>query len=213
VAKYTAHTQYKNRNGITVPGVTTVIGQLNKPQLVAWANRLGLQGINSNKYRDEMAEIGTLAHSMILAQLGGDAVDFNDFTPEQMSKARNCMRSYDAWDEGKLVMPIVVEKPMVSEHFQYGGTPDFYGWIDGKITLADYKTGSIYKEAYIQACAYYYLLVENGYAPAEQILILGIPRTNDENFKEVRFTDPAIGWELFKHLRTVYELMKAVPNV
>ncbi len=40
------HTRYKLKNGLLVPGVTTVTGVLDKPALIIWANRLGLQGID-----------------------------------------------------------------------------------------------------------------------------------------------------------------------
>ena len=43
--KANAHTQYKLVDGTKVPSVTTVLGILNKPALVKWANNLGLQGI------------------------------------------------------------------------------------------------------------------------------------------------------------------------
>ena len=33
-----AHTVYKTADGIRVPGVTTVLGVLNKPALIKWAN-------------------------------------------------------------------------------------------------------------------------------------------------------------------------------
>ena len=47
-----AHTAYKTAGGQRVPGVTTVLGVINKPALVPWANQLGLQGINSSTYVD-----------------------------------------------------------------------------------------------------------------------------------------------------------------
>ena len=40
-----AHQRYKIEDGTIVPGVTTVVGILNKPALVPWANKLGLEGI------------------------------------------------------------------------------------------------------------------------------------------------------------------------
>ena len=68
-----AHTIYKLANGKRVPGVTTVLGIINKPALVKWANNLGLQGIDSTTYVDGTAKIGTLAHEMIQEYLGGPA--------------------------------------------------------------------------------------------------------------------------------------------
>ena len=43
------HTVYKTKDGKRVPGVTTILGVINKPALVRWANNLGLQGIDSQR--------------------------------------------------------------------------------------------------------------------------------------------------------------------
>ena len=86
----------------------------------------------------------------------------------------------------------------------------FEGMINGELVLADYKTGFVGKEAYIQTCAYRELLIENGYSPATKIIILGIPRTEDEKFQEVTYTNFDTGWEMFKHLRACYDLLKQI---
>lgn len=56
-----AHVKYRTKDKVLVPGVTTITNLLNKPYLIKWANDLGLEGIDSTKYRDEAADIGTLA--------------------------------------------------------------------------------------------------------------------------------------------------------
>jgi hypothetical protein len=89
-----AHTIYKLANGKRVPGVTTVLGVINKPALVKWANGLGLQGIDSTTYVDETARIGTLAHAMIQEYLGGPKWDRQAFTPEQVDQAENAVLSF-----------------------------------------------------------------------------------------------------------------------
>ena len=208
--KTRAHIRYKNKEGKVVPGATTVIGLLNKPQLVVWANRLGLQGIDSSKFRDEKAEIGTLAHAMILATLKGESIDTSEYSREQISQAENSFLSWLEWGKGKDIKPILLETPLVSEQYQYGGTPDFLGYLDGDIVLMDYKTGGIFREAYIQACSYRHLLYENEYPVTDKAIILGIPRTEDEDFKEVTYTNFDTGWEIFKRLNDVYQLLKEV---
>ena len=54
-ARAKPHTVYRTADGQRVPGVTTVLGILNKPALIKWANNLGLQGIDSATYVDETA--------------------------------------------------------------------------------------------------------------------------------------------------------------
>jgi hypothetical protein len=63
--KTKAHIIYKLADDSRVPGCTTICGILDKPALLEWANRIGLQGIEMRRYVDDKADIGTLAHDMI----------------------------------------------------------------------------------------------------------------------------------------------------
>ena len=89
------HTIYKNEKNIRVPGVTTITGVMDKPALVPWANRLGLQGYEVGKYVDELATIGSLAHYMVEVHIRNiingtnEEPDFGDYTPNQRSRAEN----------------------------------------------------------------------------------------------------------------------------
>ena len=203
-----AHIRYRNSRQIVVPGVTTILNLLAKPQLIIWANRLGLEGIDSTKYRDDKGDIGSAAHRMILAHIKGDKPDLESFTPEQVNKAENCFLSYLEWAKGKEIAPVLVEAPLVSEAHQFGGTLDFYGMVDGTLTLCDYKTGGIFSEAYYQLCAYHQLLVENGQEAPKRGIILGIPRAETEAFQEPTYGDFERGWQIFFHLLQVYHLRK-----
>lgn len=206
--KTSAHIRYKNNAGDIVPGVTTIIGLLAKPQLIVWANRLGLQGIDSTKYRDDKGDIGTLAHSMIISDLRGEKCDTSDYSQQQIDKAENCYLSWLEWRKHRELKPVGLELPLVSEEYQFGGTVDYYGLIDGVTVLVDFKTGGVWPEATIQTCAYRHLLIENGYPTPSHITILGIPRTEDESFQEKVIINFDTGWEIFRHLRAVYNLNK-----
>jgi len=208
--KTKAHIRYKNIEGKVVPGATTIIGLLAKPQLIIWANRLGLQGIDSTKYRDDKGDIGTLAHKMILADLKREEVDTSEYSKEQIEQAENSFLSWLEWRKNRDIKPSLLEIPLVSEVHQFGGTPDFIGFVDGFLTLMDYKTGGIYKEAYIQMCAYNRLINENKGMTIDRAIVLGIPRTPDEDFKEVMYTNFHTGWEIFTRLNGVYQLLKEV---
>ena len=210
MARTKAHTKYLNRAGETVPGVTTLTRQLDKPQLVTWANRLGLQGIDCAKYTDNAATIGTLAHEMILAELGGAAVKYDEYTAEQIGLAQNCYGSYKSWANGKVIEPLLVEKAIVSDTLNIGGSPDFYGYVDGKVTLIDYKTGGIYPEYFIQVCGYIAILQDCGYGAPEEAIILSIPKNGDDCFQFKTYKNYTVGIDLIKHLKAIYELRKLV---
>ena len=92
-----AHIVYKTPDGTRVPGATTITGLLNKPYLVKWANNLGLEGIDSSKYTDEAAAVGTLAHEMVQAHLQRTEVDTSRFSPIQVDLASNAVLSFLEW--------------------------------------------------------------------------------------------------------------------
>lgn len=205
-----AHTRYKLADGTAVPGATTITGLLNKPFLITWANRLGLEGIDSTKYRDEAAAIGTLAHAMVQAHLQQEVLDVSQYAPNQIDLAENAILSYLEWEKNHTVEPIVCEIPMVSESKKYGGTVDCYCRLDGIPTLLDFKTGkAIYDEYFVQLSAYEMLLRENGY-PVEDRKILRIGRDENEGFEERSVATSVIPdyFGVFESLLNVYYLKK-----
>jgi hypothetical protein len=213
MARTKAKAKYRTKDGLIVPGVTTILGILAKPALVPWANKLGLQGIEVGKYVDDKADIGTLAHAMILSHLKGEKTDTSDYSQKQIDQAENSFLSYLEWERGKKIEPVFVESSFVSEDCLFGGQPDFYGRVDGRRTILDFKTGSgIYDEHYFQLCAYESLLKEQG-CDAERGIILNIPRTEDERFSEKTFYDFENGWRLFVHCLEIYNLKKKIGRI
>lgn len=210
--KSKAHIVYKLEDGTKVPGVTTVLGILNKPALIIWANRLGLQGIDSSKYRDEMADIGTLAHQMILDYFNKVATDTSDYSKNQIDLAENCLLSFWEWGKGHKIEVLMAEKQLVSSQYGYGGTIDCFCKLDEQLTLLDFKTGkAIYPEMLYQLAAYEQLLIE-----ADQPMfntdkrILRIGRDEDEGFEERFITNTTKHFEIFKNCLAIYNLQKEI---
>lgn len=203
-----AHTIYKLADGTRVPGSTTITGLLNKPYLITWSNRLGLEGIDSTKYRDDAASVGTLAHAMVQAHLQGETLDMGIYSQRDIDLAENALVSYYDWEKNHKIEPIICEVPLVSEKYRYGGTVDCYCKLDGVPTLLDFKTGkAIYDEYFFQLAAYEELLKEHGY-PVEQRRILRIGREETEGFEERGVPDTTKYFEVFKSLLNVYYLKK-----
>ena len=204
------HAIYKLSDGKRVPGTTTVLGVLNKPALVAWANKLGLEGIDSSRYVDESAKIGTLAHYLVQCHLTKQEPDLSQYGKFEIDKAENALISYFEWEKSRKIVPIENELPLVSEAYGYGGTIDCYCSIDGEIWLLDFKTGkAIYPEMLIQLAAYRQLLNENGFE-VQKAKILRIGRDETEGFEERTITDFTLQWELFKHCLEIYKLQKQI---
>ena len=225
-----AHVIYKNKAGIRLPGVTTVLGILNKPALVPWANNLGLQGINVRDYVDDKADIGTLDHEMMHINLQNlmstfpdssllwEQVDENNvplrvkgyYTGMQLQIAQVGFKKFLEWKSQHTIVPIILERGMVSEKYQFGGTIDNYCLLDGIPTLIDYKTcKALYPEHFIQVCAYRQLLKETGHK-VKKCAILRVGRVEMEGFEfqEIPEKKLALCWKMFKYCLQIYNLQK-----
>ncbi len=205
-----AHTRYYLADGTLVPGATTISGLLNKPALVKWANNLGLQGIDSTKYVDKAANVGTLIHALVEGHITGKPVDTSDFTALEIELAQNGFYKYLDWEKQHKVEPIFNEEKFVSEKYKYGGTLDFYCKVDGKYTLVDFKSGKgIFNEHFLQVSGYANLLKENGHR-VDQIMILNIGRNEDEPFQHREIPPKTYKkyFDMFKYLIKVYYIKK-----
>lgn len=206
--KTKAHTVYKNKAGKRVPGVTTILGVMNKPALVYWSWDLGMQGIDYRKFKDDKAEIGTLAHELIRADLRGETLSVDDWSKNQIDQAEVCFKKYLEWKKRHVIEPILVEQYLVSEQYQYGGSIDLYCLIDGVAELVDHKTSkAIYGENGLQLAGYWHLLKENGYeVSATRILRIG--RDAEEGFEEKNYPKMERYFDAFKHCLDLYNIKK-----
>ena len=210
--KVKAHIRYVNAMGKRLLGVTTIIGVLNKPLLVPWANNLGLQGINVRDYVSDKADIGTLVHEMMFCDLKGTEVDTSYYTGQQIDIAEYSFKKYLKWKKEHTIEPILLEEGMVSEKYQFGGTIDNYCVIDGIHTLIDYKTcKALYLEHFIQVSAYRQPLREREYK-VKQCAILRVGRSEMEGFEYVPIPAKklAICWKIFKNCLGICRLKKLI---
>ncbi len=204
-----AKPRYKNAAGDLIPGTTTPLAILAKPALVNWANRLGLQGIDSTKYKDALADIGTLAHYLVMCRLTDELPEVDEFTPEQVKSAQVCYQKYTDWESRNPITPILTETPLVSEVYQYGGQVDLYGVSNDMYLLVDFKTGKgLFPESTYQVAAYRQLLIENGF-PVDKVVILRIGRNELEGVEEkiVSTYELDIGFQVFSRCLELHNLI------
>ena len=209
------HKRYRTADNLIVVGVTTIVSQIAKPALILWANRLGLDGTDSAKFVDDTAAIGTLAHSIITDVLQGRETDFFGYDQTQQDAAAWCVGSWDAWCRGRDIKLILVEAPLVSERYRYGGTCDLYAEIDGIKTLVDLKsTNDIWPEHHIQVSAYRQLLIEAGHT-VDAVRILNIPRSKTATFQEAVLSPEVLdkNFSIFTNLLSVYQIRKELKYV
>jgi hypothetical protein len=205
--KTKAHTRYYNSLGEQIAGITTITSVLDKPALVAWSNKLGLQGIDSTKYKDKLADVGSITHLRILHHLENTSPDLSEYAPADIKLSDNCMLSFYEWEKTHKLEPIALETPWVSAKYNYGGTEDFLGYINGRLEIMDFKTGGIYLSAILQAAALRQLAQELGH-PVEHARILSIPRANNESFREELITRFDDEFEIFKNCLSIHNLLK-----
>lgn len=211
MSKVEAKEHYRNAAGLIIPGVTTALSELAKPALIRWANKLGLEGIDSEKYKDELADIGILSHYFVMTHLSEEVPEVDDYSQNQISQATACYMKYLNWEEVNAVRPLLIEHKMVSERYQYGGQIDLFAISKYGFTLVDFKTNSkgIFPEMVYQVSAYWKLLEEEGWK-VQRAVILRIGRNDPEGFDEKVITraEQQEGFEIFARCVDIYNLKK-----
>ena len=172
-----AHQKYLLLDGREVPGVTTILGILNKPALVPWAWKLGRDGIDLRKAQSQAMDVGTLTHAMIEAHLKREKTDTSEYSQTQIDRAGMAFLGFLDWVKGQNFTTVDNEIQMVHFELEYGGTADWIA-IDSsseKYYLIDFKTsktGECYPEYRYQIAAYKALWERQGGVLIERCIIL-----------------------------------------
>lgn len=217
-ARAKAHIRYKQipnekfPKGRAVAGITTILNLLTDANVLArWANNLGLDGINSSTYVDTLARVGTFVHYRIECDLQDMDYDTSDFTGNEVEKGNEVFEKYVDWKSQHDLVMVAMEKPLVSELYPFGGTGDFFGYIDGKFAYIDFKTSKgCYLNHKVQAVACAKLWEERVGDTIEDIRILRFGRNEKEGFEEIHVTQWDKMWEMFLACLKVYQLQKEV---
>jgi hypothetical protein len=139
--KKKAHQVYKLADGTKVAGASTIAKLGDDPSaLINWAWKLGMEGLDYAKVRDNAADIGTLTHWMIECHFNNKIPDLSEFSPSDVDKASNAFIKFlEFWEQEKLTIQNA-EAQLVSEKYGYGGTLDAPA-IDehGNYILIDWK--------------------------------------------------------------------------
>jgi hypothetical protein len=207
---------YRNSAGKRVRGVTTIIGRFkDSGGLMYWAFEQGKaaeRGEIDKLYdkRDEAAESGTLAHSMVEYHINGKEFEVPDLPALTVKEATSAFKSYLNWASMTKLKIVEQEMPLVSEKYQFGGCPDAIGEIDGELCLVDWKTSnSVYQDYLIQLAAYKQLWEENN---PDRLLTGGFHlcrfAKSHGDFAHHYYPDLSRAWEQFKLFLRAYEIDK-----
>jgi len=205
---------YKNKEGKRATGVTTITGRFkDSGGLLWWAYAQGQaneRGETSTLYekRDEAANAGTLAHSLVEAHI-------NKATPPKIPDnevgelAQQGFKNYLNWQEDNRMVVVAQEMGMVSDKYSFGGCPDAVAFNGrGQLVMLDWKTSNgVYPDYIIQLAAYGMLWNENH--PDNPITGgYHLCRFSKEyaDFAHYYWSELDDAWEQFKLFRRAYDI-------
>lgn len=160
---------------IGVPGVTTILGQtVNKGGLTWWSAKLAVETVRAHldnpnpaaswdnvldeayrahdRVKREKGNVGTIAHDCIHAWAVGDP--FDTYMPDEPESA-NATRAALAFLKEHVKDIQAAEARVVAPDLSWAGTLDLIAYVDGLLTVIDWKTSkSLYREQAWQAAAY-----------------------------------------------------------
>ncbi len=198
---------YFVQDGTKVPSVTTIISRFKESGgLIHWAWKLGTEGKDYRKERDDAASAGTLAHAMVEGWVKSEYVDLGPYDTETIEKAKRAFSAFKEWADQTQLKVTHSEVALVSEKYRFGGTLDCM-LVNNKRSLGDVKTSnSIYHDYLMQLAAYGILWDEN--YPDEPIEggyhIMRFSK-DDGDFEHRWFGDLSDAREMFIHLRAAYD--------
>ena len=204
---------YRLKNGVKVPGVTTVIGQLgwNKSALMFWSWSQGKEGLDFRATRDTAADLGTIVHALIETEMRGKKADLSIVPHDLQDKAQNALLAFWEWRDAYKLEPTGAELPLVSEQYHFGGTMDYPANVQGRRVILDLKTAKdIYPDNWIQVAAYGQLWNEAN--PHDPVTGYHILRVGKEDGGFAHHYKPSLTheWEAFTHLLALYELKRRI---
>jgi hypothetical protein len=134
---------------VGVPGVTTILQIIAKPELDAWINYVGLK--KSQEIKQEAANRGTLIHEAVEPILAGKKAKSVDPDTDKIVK------NFAKWSKDNVEKWLCFEQAVYNKKELYAGTLDAIAKLkDGRIMLVDLKTSKkIREEYYLQLAAYY----------------------------------------------------------
>jgi hypothetical protein len=166
------------------PSVTTILNVLNKPALVEWGVKCACNDIEDNlralfagssfteqqilnivargrtahdRIREEAAEIGTNVHDYLAQYWRAKMADKTYLIPHLPldDKVENCIYASFDWFKEHDLRPIRVEEFQYSRKLKICGRPDWIGYVDGTLSVLDYKsTRQLWPELPLQMSAY-----------------------------------------------------------
>jgi hypothetical protein len=153
-------------DGERVPGVTTILSRFKESGgLIHWAWEQGRDGKDYRETRDAAANAGTCAHDMVECDIRGKTFDPTGYDEKMIERATGAFNAYLEWKHQTNLQVKEAEVSLLcklrfgDEEIGFGGTLDAM-FVQGKLSLGDFKTSNSTYSDYIIQLAGYKLLWE-----------------------------------------------------
>ena len=212
-------------------GCTTVLSVLAKPALIQWSANMAVEYIQEKvkfpvnlsdwenvlkeaktahrKKKEKAGDLGTQIHAEVESIIK-TAIQASEgvIAPQTGSPQAN---HFIKWAIDNKVKFLETEKCVYSKSKFLGGIVDIVCEIDGKLWLADIKTGSgIYPEHFAQMAGYNLMLDEMGYPKIAGHIVLNLKK--DGTFQEKRSISTEDSKKLFLACLDIYRLQEKFTN-
>jgi hypothetical protein len=212
-------------NGEFVPGVTTILGTINKPALMPWAigvtrdywleavtaGRTDFQKIHkeswtaNKKISKDAANIGQNVHAYAEAVL--KKLPAPELATDQ---AKRGAEAFHKWLDAHKVELMASERRIFSKEHFYAGTCDLVAKVDGRLVIGDFKTSSgIYPEMRLQTAAYQHAIQEEKGMKFDERLIIRFDKKTGE-FEAKSFHEFDLDMQGFLAALTLHRTLKAM---
>lgn len=117
--------------------ITTILGNtVANPKLAAWYKKTSEKKIE--QVMTTTSDLGTRAHKAFESILKNEK-------PELTPDIQPLVQSFTKWKNDNNVKALHLEKTVFSKRYGYAGTLDFVGYVNGELTIIDWKTSKNYK--------------------------------------------------------------------
>src|SRR5258708_3396563 len=175
--------QYLSSSGEFLPGVTTVLSELNKPAVIGWANKMGRLGRSIDEGKEYARDVGNLAHYLVECHIKCEKPEFEDtFGTRAINRANVMLAEFISYAKERGATFVASETQLVDTSDQFGGTIDIIADCSSPTPareLWDIKTSSaIWAEQIVQVCAYQILSHQHNKEIVRPRIIL-IPKSGE----------------------------------
>lgn len=147
--------------------------------------RLGKEKAHSKELA-KAGDLGSQAHSLIEWTLKAGMMEQPGPSPKISDKATWSFMAWEDWKKTVNLKPVHIEQTVWSDRYGYAGTMDLLAYVNGVLTVLDWKTGkAVYPEAHLQNAAYRHAIREMGHGDAQQGLIVRLPKVDTDPAFEV----------------------------